>query len=65
MGFELPIKNIPVLSRNTKGVILMRFKSDEDKLNAMTIIDQANQIEETKPDSIKKDSKSPIKTAKV
>ena len=42
----------------------MRFKSDEDKLNAMTIIDQANQIEETKPDSIK-DSKSPIKTAKV
>ncbi len=37
---KLPVKNIPVLSRNTKGVILMRFKSNEDKLTAMTIIER-------------------------
>ena len=37
---KLPLKNIPTLSRNTKGVILMRFKSADDKLNAMTIIDK-------------------------
>ncbi|MFA6185283.1 MAG: DNA gyrase subunit A [Candidatus Shapirobacteria bacterium] len=37
---KLPLKNIPTLSRNTKGVILMRFKSTDDKLNAMTIIDK-------------------------
>lgn len=37
---NLPIKNIPTLNRNTKGVILMRFKSTDDKLNAMTVIDQ-------------------------
>ena len=28
---NLPLKNIPVLSRNTKGVILMRLKSGDDK----------------------------------
>jgi len=37
---KLPLKNIPTLSRNTKGVILMRFKSTDDKLSAMTIIDK-------------------------
>ncbi len=37
---NLPIKNIPALNRNTKGVILMRFKSTDDKVNAMTVIDQ-------------------------
>ena len=37
---NLPIKNIPALNRNTKGVILMRFKSADDKVNAMTVIDQ-------------------------
>jgi len=37
---KLPLKNIPTLSRNTKGVILMRFKSTEDKLNAMTILEK-------------------------
>jgi DNA gyrase subunit A len=37
---RLPLKNIPTLSRNTKGVILMRFKSTDDKLNAMTIINK-------------------------
>ncbi len=36
---KLPLKNIPTLSRNTKGVILMRFKSTDDKLNAMTILE--------------------------
>jgi len=35
---NLPLKNIPVLSRNTKGVILMRLKSTEDKVNAMTVL---------------------------
>ncbi len=37
---KLPLKNIPTLSRNTKGVILMRFKSTEDKLNAMTVLEK-------------------------
>lgn len=37
---KLPLKNIPTLSRNTKGVILMRFKSNEDKLSAMTILEK-------------------------
>ncbi|MCX6726317.1 MAG: DNA gyrase subunit A [Candidatus Shapirobacteria bacterium] len=35
---NLPLVNIPTLSRNTKGVILMRFKSPEDKVSAMTIL---------------------------
>ena len=43
---NLPIKNIPALSRNTKGVILMRFKTGEDKVNAMTVIDEVPQIDE-------------------
>lgn len=34
---RLPLKNIPVLSRNTKGVILMRFKSPDDQVNALTV----------------------------
>ncbi len=37
---KLPLKNIPTLNRNTKGVILMRFKSNEDKLNAMTVLEK-------------------------
>ena len=37
---KLPLKNIPTLKRNTKGVILMRFKSTDDKLNAMTILEK-------------------------
>lgn len=47
---KLPLKNIPTLNRNTKGVILMRFKNDEDKLNAMTILkknDEDNSLEES------------------
>jgi DNA gyrase subunit A len=43
---KLPLKNIPTLSRNTKGVILMRFKSTDDKLNAMTILDKNDSTEE-------------------
>ncbi len=35
---RLPLKNIPVLGRNTKGVILMRLKSLDDKLSALTIL---------------------------
>jgi len=43
---KLPLKNIPTLSRNTKGVILMRFKSTDDKLSAMTIIDKNDSAQE-------------------
>jgi len=35
---KLPLKDIPILSRNTRGVILMRLKTTEDKVNAMTIL---------------------------
>jgi DNA gyrase subunit A len=36
---KLPLKNIPVLNRNTKGVILMRLnKTNDDKVSAFTII---------------------------
>jgi DNA gyrase subunit A len=45
---NLPLKNIPTLSRNTKGVILMRFKSPDDKVNAMTIIDKSPDSESEK-----------------
>lgn len=38
VAINLPLKNIPILSRNTKGVILMRLKTDDDKVNAMTIL---------------------------
>ena len=34
---KLPLKNIPTLSRNTRGVILMRLKND-DKVSAMTVL---------------------------
>ena len=37
---NLPLKNIPTLSRNTKGVILMRFKVQDDQVTAMTIINK-------------------------
>ncbi|MFA6369210.1 MAG: DNA gyrase C-terminal beta-propeller domain-containing protein, partial [Candidatus Shapirobacteria bacterium] len=43
---KLPLKNIPTLSRNTKGVILMRFKSTDDKLNAMTVLNKSESPEE-------------------
>ena len=42
---KLPLKNIPTLNRNTKGVILMRFKTSEDKLTAMTVLEKG-EIEE-------------------
>jgi DNA gyrase subunit A len=41
---NLPLKNIPTLSRNTKGVILMRFKSQDDKVSAMTILEKNPEI---------------------
>lgn len=37
---KLPLKNIPTLSRNTRGVILMRLKND-DKVTAMTVLQTA------------------------
>jgi DNA gyrase subunit A len=42
---NLPLKNIPTLNRNTKGVILMRFKSSDDRLNAMTVINNVPIVE--------------------
>lgn len=45
---NLPLKNIPTLNRNTKGVILMRFKSTDDKVNAMTIINKNPDFESEK-----------------
>jgi DNA gyrase subunit A len=38
---KLPLKNIPQLNRVTQGVILMRFKHDNDKVAAVTCIDAA------------------------
>jgi DNA gyrase subunit A len=35
---KLPIKNIPRLSRNTQGVILMRFSSKDDAPTAATLV---------------------------
>ena len=35
---KLALNNIPVLNRNTRGVILMRFKGTEDNLSTMTVI---------------------------
>jgi len=52
---KLPLKNIPTLNRNTKGVILMRFKSNEDKLNAMTVLEKNDEeIQELPDDQNKK-----------
>lgn len=52
---RLPLKNIPVLSRNTKGVILMRFKSTDDKVNAITLIKKTDKpTEKPAVSSIKK-----------
>ena len=42
---KLPVRNIPVLSRATQGVILMRFRKDKsktiDKISAMTCLKKA------------------------
>lgn len=35
---RLPIRNIPVLKRNTQGVILMRFKNKKDKVASFTVL---------------------------
>ena len=43
---KLPLKNIPTLSRNTRGVILMRLKND-DKVSAMTVLQKDIREEET------------------
>ncbi len=37
---KLPLKNIPELNRNTQGVILMRFKTNDDKFNALTVLEK-------------------------
>ena len=50
---KLPLKNIPTLNRNTKGVILMRFKTTEDKLTAMTVLEKADSEEITEEKPIK------------
>ncbi|MDP4009434.1 MAG: DNA gyrase subunit A [Candidatus Shapirobacteria bacterium] len=43
---NMPLKNVPTLNRNTKGVILMRFKTTEDKVNAVTILEKRTEGEE-------------------
>ncbi len=42
---KLPIKNVPLLSRNTKGVILMRFKTGDDKVSALTVLEKMLETE--------------------
>ncbi len=37
---KLPLQNVPILNRSTKGVILMRLKSSEDQVSAITILDK-------------------------
>jgi len=39
---KMPLKNIPRLNRNTKGVILMRFKTNSDRLSTMTVTQKEN-----------------------
>ncbi len=41
VSIKLDIKDVPRLGRNTKGVILMRFKTGDDHVNAMTILKKA------------------------
>jgi DNA gyrase subunit A len=43
---KLPLKNIPTLSRNTRGVILMRLKND-DKVTAMTVLKASIEVGES------------------
>ncbi len=38
ISIKLPLANIPTLKRNTKGVILMRFKTTDDRVNALTVL---------------------------
>jgi len=42
---KLPLQNVPVLNRSTKGVILMRLKSTEDQVSSMTILDKLETVE--------------------
>jgi DNA gyrase/topoisomerase IV subunit A len=44
----MPLKNIPKLSRNTKGVSLMRLKNKEDKVSTLTILEKIEIEPETK-----------------
>jgi DNA gyrase subunit A len=45
---KLPVKNIPTLSRNTRGVILMRLKNKEDKVSTLTVLEKIEDIEDKK-----------------
>ncbi len=38
ISIKLPLEDIPTLGRSTKGVILMRFKTTDDKVNALTVL---------------------------
>lgn len=42
---KLPLKDIPTLSRNTRGVILMRLKND-DKVSTMTVLASSIEVGE-------------------
>jgi len=41
---KLPIKNIPVLGRNTQGVILMRFKKSTDRVASLTTLKKLKKL---------------------
>ncbi|MBU2592468.1 hypothetical protein KKD61_03355 [Patescibacteria group bacterium] len=49
---KLPTKNIPVLSRATQGVILMRLKNKSDQVAAMACL--RKQEEEDREEGSKK-----------
>ena len=36
---RISLQNIPVQGKNTKGVILMRRKDDEDRVSGVTLLD--------------------------
>ena len=44
---KLPLKNIPTLNRNTRGVILMRLKTGEDKVTSMTVLEAEPEVGES------------------
>ncbi|MFA6518702.1 MAG: DNA gyrase subunit A [Candidatus Shapirobacteria bacterium] len=38
IAIRMSLSNIPTLNRNTRGVILMRFKDKDDRLSTMTVL---------------------------
>lgn len=44
---KIPLKSVPILSRNAQGVILMRFSDKSDKVVSAALITEEDQIETT------------------